>query len=350
MTRSAWCVLALLAVGCGANNPLSPSTTQMPGSGASQARGGVLANQPASAQAEGIVYSLEGRGLECGPPSGDYRWQVMVSDAGPFRMHVVTYAAHDPEPGCAPTEKNGRGWFETYGRTDYMPHDNGGVSLSYDPGKVNCGRVQLDASFKTDDNKEVLILGTVIDYGTKCEPAAAPEPTPVPPAEPPAPPAPVPPVEPPPVPPVVPQPPPAPPAPPVAQCPTNEADRIILAYPRASMQNVTVNADKTMATAKFRIAAGCKQVEVALVSYRKQPPTFDFLPQEWIAGAGGAYNDTDGEVTLTVELAKCSPQADLYAWGAPGMNWGEWLTNANHGTVYGPRTLDYQYSNEVCER
>jgi hypothetical protein len=101
------------------------------------------------------------------------------------------------------------------------------------------------------------------------------------------------------------------------------------------------------ATATFRIAAGCEGVELALISYQKTNPPVKF-PQRFIEGAGSVFGYDKGAYHhLTVGLAHCSPQADLYAVG-PGFQFGEDLTQENHDAIYVAMTLDYQYSNEEC--
>jgi hypothetical protein len=278
-------------------------------------------------------------------PTGTYTWEVTVADAGNSRLHWAKPAAfHSDTPGCAEVHDRPKEWFRLDGQEDYAAHTSGKTQLRYDSTEVACGSVQLDGTLFNDAGEPVTIVGHVVDYGVTCAPTAPPEPTPpvtpVPPVTPPT--TPVPPVEPPvtPVPPIQ-------PVPPQPECPENPADRILLSYPRASTQNVVIDPGGTTASAMFWIAPGCTAVEVALVSYHKVAPDFNFLPQTFVAGAGGAFDARTTPYKLTVDLAECSRQADLYAVG-PGFQFGEDLTDANHGSLYGPMTLDYYYSNEAC--
>jgi len=263
-----------------------------------------------------------------------------VTDAGPPRIHAVTFAAFNREPGCADTIANPRGWLTAAGKDSYFPHEAGEFTMTYDPSKMNCGRVQLDASFIDDNGKEHLIFGTVIDYGTVC---VGPDPTPPPPTTTPTTPVPQVPTD------------PAPPGPPPVPTPRSvcDASAIILDYPFGSGRNIQTNAAGTDATIQFSIAQGCANVAVSLVSYQRT--TEQFLPQKVVdgktvvassraggAGGGGGGGGGDGEkYTLTVKLPSCSMQADLY-FGSYNpyevLDWGNWASD------YNPRTLDWIYN------
>jgi hypothetical protein len=266
--------------------------------------------------ADRIVFTLEGRSLNCAPAGGEYRWTTHVTDAGPARMHAVTFAAHNREPGCADTIANPRGWLIATGKDSYFPHESGEFTLTYDPSKVDCGRVQLDVSFLDDNGKEHLVFGTVVDYGKVC---VDPDPPPPPP--------------------LTPTPPGGTPDPrngPNPSCLGTGA--ILLEYPQGSERNIQANAAGTQATAQFSIAPGCTNVTVSLVSYQKTTP--QFLPQRVVDGYTGTFS-AGGPYRVTVNLAPCSMQADLYLGGYNPyelLDWNNWESD------YNLRSLDWIYS------
>ena len=185
-------LLAIAAAAC--SSPTSPTAVVVPQGNDTPVAAAPSPTAPvapaAGVPADGIVYTLEGRSLDCVPAGGQYRWTAHVTDAGPTRMHAVTFAAFNREPGCADTIANPRGWLTATGKDSYLPHESGEFTMTYDPSKMDCGRVQLDASFIDDNGKEHLIFGTVIDYGKVCVEL---DPTPPPPPPPTTPTTPVPP-------------------------------------------------------------------------------------------------------------------------------------------------------------
>jgi hypothetical protein len=212
-------------------------------------------------------------------------------------------------------------WFQKHGQTDFAPHAGGTTQLRYDSGVVACGSVQLDGTLANDAGGPEVIVGHVVNYGVDCAPPAVPQPpaTPTPP-----------------VPPVTP---PLPPVPPPV-CPGGEA-AIVLRYPAHSERNVVPSADWTSASATFEIAPGCHGIGVSLVSYQRT--TVNKFPQRFVAGVFERLDE--GVHTLTVRTEPCSMQADLRV---EGFVQGEDLTSENEAADYGPRTLDWIYTDGAC--
>ena len=112
----------------------------------------------------------------------------------------------------------------------------------------------------------------------------------------------------------------------------------MLPYPQRSERNIQANAAGTQATVQFSIVPGCTNVTVSLVSYQKTTP--EFLPQRVVDGYTGTFNG-GGPYQVTVKLAPCSMQADLYLGGYNPYELLDWNNWAND---YNLRTLDWIYS------
>ena len=99
---------------------------------------------------------------------GILQWLVDVQNNGPGRMHIVSAAFHDPHSGCGATTYSPSGGWHVGGTTGYYEGGSGHTSFTYDLNSKNCGRVQVDAGFRDDNDEDIVFIGYVIDYGVNC--------------------------------------------------------------------------------------------------------------------------------------------------------------------------------------
>lgn len=177
-------ILCLAA--CSANHPGSPSReVQSEGADLSGSAPAELApvdgtpvdpTAPERAAAVAPEFSFDGpqHPANCFKAGTDpMQWRLTVTDAGPSPLRFVALAHHDEIPGCNPTEKNPRPRITVSGTKEYAPHTSGQTAFTFDPRLYACGRVQVDVSIFDATGRETLMLGTVVDYGTPCDPPLA---------------------------------------------------------------------------------------------------------------------------------------------------------------------------------
>lgn len=175
---------ALIAAACGGSSPTAPTRNDgsvsaavapappapaLPDSGPS-----VDPTPPVpGANSPVPVYTFSGpRNLSnCFTNATDMmQWILNVADAGPRYLRFQALALHEGTPGCEGAYKNPRARVEVTGVTDYTPHSSGQTVFTFNPRMYDCGRVQVDVSIFDAAGNEILILGTVINYGTVCTP------------------------------------------------------------------------------------------------------------------------------------------------------------------------------------
>jgi hypothetical protein len=118
--------------------------------------------------------------------TGTINWHAEITNQGPGAMSIETASFHDPNPGCEPTVHTGIYAFSPSGKVNYAEGESGHTFFSYDTGKYDCGRVQVDAAYRNKDGSGdgAVFLGEIIDYGVPCsaqqqQPAPQPAPAPV---------------------------------------------------------------------------------------------------------------------------------------------------------------------------
>ena len=114
-------------------------------------------------------------------PAGIMTWVANITNRGPGEFRVEKAAFHNPHAGCAATSDNlDQSLFDISGQTHYAEGVSGQTTFTYDPSKINCGRVQVDAGFRDDAGNNEVFIGVVINYKVDCQPAPTPIPTPTP--------------------------------------------------------------------------------------------------------------------------------------------------------------------------
>lgn len=176
--------LALFAAACSGQSPSAPSGTstsaigvQAPASPASGSGASVPTVDPTpggpsnTATVPQFTFNGPRSPQNCFTAGTDpMQWVLNVTDAGPRALHLIALAHQDDTPGCEATAKNPRSRVVVTGVTDYTPHSVGQTTFTFDPKMYNCGRVQVDVSIFDSNGNEILVLGTVINYGSQCTP------------------------------------------------------------------------------------------------------------------------------------------------------------------------------------
>ncbi len=175
--------LALFAVACGGTSPsaptgaigsgLAPQVTSTPAdpSGSGPAVDPTPGGPSATAVVPQFTFSGPRNAQNCFTNVTEaMQWVLNVTDAGPRALRFIALAHQDETPGCEATAKNPRSRVEMTGVTNYTPHSSGQTTFTFRPEMYNCGRVQVDVSIFDAQGNEILILGTVINYNTTCEP------------------------------------------------------------------------------------------------------------------------------------------------------------------------------------
>ena len=173
--------IALFAAACTGTSPTAPSGTQSsvvasqtpatPVSGTGS--GPTVDPTPGGPNNNAAVpqFSLSGprNNNNCFTSATDaMQWILNVTDAGPRALHLIALVSQDDTPGCDATAKNPRARIDMSGVTDYTPHSTGTTTFTFNPRMYNCGRVQVDVSIFDSTGAEILIIGTVINYGSQC--------------------------------------------------------------------------------------------------------------------------------------------------------------------------------------
>ena len=116
--------------------------------------------------------------------NGVATWTAQITNHGPGSAFIEKAAFHHPVSGCTATDDILRqDIFNMSGKIDYAPGETGQTSFTYNTNSFNCGRVQVDAAYRSTDGSRhgEVFLGEIIDYGVDCV-ATPPPPPPPPPA------------------------------------------------------------------------------------------------------------------------------------------------------------------------
>ena len=118
---------------------------------------------------------VKNAGTNCVNATGTdlYEWEVAITNHGPGTMDILYGAFQDDEAGCGATTRHPNpSRLQISGKNTFNEGESGNFKIAYDATNMDCGRVQVDASFreKIDNGREdtSLFLGMVINFGQNC--------------------------------------------------------------------------------------------------------------------------------------------------------------------------------------